>query len=38
MCLGTVLLKDEERARYPEYGKKQLLLTVVTLILVWLRQ
>jgi len=33
MCLGTVLLKDEELARYLEYGKKQLLLTVVTLIL-----
>jgi len=31
MCLGTV--KDEELARYVEYGKKQLLLTVVTLIL-----
>jgi len=27
--LGTVLLKDEELARYLEYGKKQLLLTIV---------
>jgi len=27
------MLKDEELARYLEYGKKQLLLTVVTLIL-----
>jgi len=33
VCLGTVLLKGEELARYLEYGKKQLLLTVVTLIL-----
>ena len=33
VCLGTVLLKDEELARYLEYGKKQLLLTVVTLIM-----
>jgi len=32
-CLGTVLLKDEDIARYLEYGKKQLSLTVVTLIL-----
>ena len=24
MCLGTVLLKDEELARCLEYGKKQL--------------
>jgi len=32
-CLGTVLLKDEELARYLEYRKKQLLLTVLTLIL-----
>jgi len=31
--LGTVLLKDEELARDLEYGKKQLLLTVVTSIL-----
>jgi len=30
---GTVLLEDEELARYLEYGKKQLLLTIVTLIL-----
>ena len=37
-CLGTVLLKDEELARFLEYGKKQLLLTVVTLILTWLRE
>jgi len=36
MCLGTVLLKDEEFARYLEYGKKQLLLIVVTFILNWL--
>jgi len=35
-CVGTVVLKDEELARYLEYGKKQLLLTVVTLILTWL--
>ena len=35
--LGTVLLKDKELARYLKYGKKQLLLTVVTLILIWLR-
>jgi len=28
VCLGTVLLKDEELASYLEYGKKQLLLTV----------
>jgi len=28
----AVLLKDEELARYLEYGKKQPLLTVVTLI------
>ena len=34
MCLGTVLLKDEELAVCVEYGKKQLLLTVVTLILI----
>jgi len=33
MCLGNVLLKDEELAIYLEYGKKQLLLTVATLIL-----
>jgi len=33
VCLGTVLLKDEELARYLEYGKKQLLLIVATLIL-----
>jgi len=33
VCLGTVLLRDEELARYLEYGKKQLLLTVATLIL-----
>jgi len=25
VCLDTVLLKDEELARYLEYGKKQLL-------------
>ena len=37
MCLDTVLLKDEELAKYFEYGKAQLLLTVVTLILTWLR-
>jgi len=38
-CLCTVLLKDEELARYLDYDKKQLLLTVVvvTLILTWLR-
>jgi len=36
-CLGTVPLKDEELARYLEYSKKQLLLTVVTLILTWVR-
>jgi len=35
--VGTVVLKDEELARCLEYGKKQLLLTVVTLILTWLR-
>jgi len=34
--LGTVPLKDEELSRYLEYGKKQLLLTVVALILIWL--
>ena len=34
--LGTVLLKDEELARDFEYGKKQLLLTVV--MLTWLRR
>jgi len=36
MCsvhLGSVLLKDEELARYLEYGKKQLLIIVVTTIL-----
>jgi len=34
VCLGTVPLKDKEGlARYLEYGKKQLLLTVATLIL-----
>jgi len=37
MCLGTALLKDEELAIYVEYGKKQVLLTVVALILTWLR-
>jgi len=31
--LAIVLLKDEELARDLEYGKKQLLLTVVTSIL-----
>ena len=36
VCLGTVLLKDEELARYLEYGKKQLLRTVITLILTYL--
>jgi len=30
VCLGTVLLKDEELARDLEYGKKQLSLAVVT--------
>jgi len=38
VCLGTVLVKDLELARYLDYGKKPLLLTVVTLILTWLRQ
>jgi len=33
VCLGIVLLKDEELARYLEYDIKQLVLTVVTLIL-----
>jgi len=33
VCLETVLLKDEELARYLKYGEKQLLLTVVTFIL-----
>ena len=33
----TFLLKDEELARYLKYGKKQLLLSVVILILTWLR-
>jgi len=33
VCLGTVLLKNGELGRYLEYGKKQLLLTVSTLIL-----
>jgi len=28
--MGTVLLKDEELARYLEYGKKELLLALVT--------
>jgi len=37
VCVCTVLLTDEELARYFEYDKKQLLLTVVTLILTWLR-
>jgi len=37
VCLGTVLLKDEELAKYLEYSRKQLLLTVLTLILTWLR-
>jgi len=32
VCMGTVLQKDV-LARYLEYGKKQLLLTVDTLIL-----
>jgi len=36
--LGTVLLKDEELARYLKYGKKQLLLTVATSIFNWMRQ
>jgi len=36
VCLGTVLLKDEELARYLEYCKEQLLLAVVTLILLGL--
>jgi len=36
--LGTVLLKDKELTRYNEHGKKQLLLTVVTLILTRLTQ
>jgi len=31
--LDTVLLKDEEIARDPKYGKKQLLLTTVTWLL-----
>jgi len=35
--MGTVLMKDEELARYLEYGKKQMLLTVVTSIFTWLR-
>ena len=30
VCLDTVLLKDEELARYLEYGKKELLLALVT--------
>jgi len=30
--MGTVLLKDEELARDLEYGKKRLLLTVVSLV------
>jgi len=37
VCLGTVGAADEELARYLEYGKKQLKLTVVTLILAWLK-
>jgi len=37
VCLGTVLLKDEELARCLNYDTKQLLLTFVTLILTWLR-
>jgi len=36
--LGTVLQNDEERARDLDYGEKQMLLTIVTLILTWLRQ
>jgi len=36
--LGTVVLKDEKLARVLEYGEKQLLLTVVTLILTWNRE
>ena len=38
MCLGTMLLKEEELARHLEYGKQQLLLIVVTLIIAWPRQ
>jgi len=34
--LDTVLLKDEELVRDLEYGKKQLLSTVITLILLGL--
>ena len=36
--VGTVLLNDEELVIDLEYGKKQLLLTVITLILTWIRQ
>jgi len=36
--LGTVLPKDEAHATDVEYGKEQLMLTVVTSILTWLRQ
>ena len=38
MRLGTVMLEDEKLARDLEYGEKQLLLTVVTLILTWNRE
>ena len=34
----NTLLEDEELASDLEYGKKQLILTVVTSIFTWLRQ
>jgi len=38
VCLGTVQLKDEELTRDLGFGKQWLLLTVIALILTWLRQ
>jgi len=38
VCLGSVQLKDEELAKYLGFGEQWLLLTVITLILPWLRQ
>jgi len=38
LCMGTVLLKDEELAQDLKYDKKQLLLTDVATIFTWLRQ
>ena len=38
VCLGTMLLKEEELARHLEYGKQQLLLIVLMLTIAWPRQ